>query len=101
VRRGRGADAKSPDFSQRGSLELIAPQGAGHGPELVHRLGQLNLVNRPMTAAEGEWAYLRRNVEAQGLENKAGVKKALAEADGLEDATTELLVAEGPTRRSG
>jgi hypothetical protein len=89
-----GVDAKSPDFSQRGSLELLAPQGAGHGPELVHRLGQLNLVNRPMTAAEGEWAYLRRNVEAQGLENNAGVKKALAEADGLEDATTELLVAE-------
>jgi len=89
-----GADAKSADYSQRGSLELVAPQGAGHGPELVHRLGQLNLVNRPMTAAEGEWAYLRRNVEAQGLETKAGVKQALAEADGLEDATTELLVAE-------
>jgi hypothetical protein len=89
-----GTDAKSPDFSQRGSLELIAPQGAGHGPELVHRLGQLNLVNRPMTAAEGEWAYLRRNVEAQGLDTKAGVKKAMAEADGLEDATTELLIAE-------
>jgi hypothetical protein len=86
--------AKDPDFSHRGSLEVVAPQGAGHGPELVRRLGQLNLVNRPMTAAEGEWSYLTRNIEAQGLAGHAGVKAALAEADGLEDATQELLVAE-------
>lgn len=88
------ADAKNPDFSQRGSLELIAPQGAGHGPELVGRMGQLNLVNRPMSAAEGEWSYLRRNVEAQGLGARPAVAKAIAAADGLEDATAELLVAE-------
>ena len=88
------ANAKATDFSHRGSLEVCAPQGAGHGPALVHRLGQLNLVNRPMTAEEGEWAYLTRNVEAQGLAKKAAVAGALAEAQGLEDATQELLVAE-------
>ena len=87
-------DAKNPAFSQRGSLELVAPQGSGHGPELVDRMGQLNLVNRPMSAAEGEWSYLRRNVEAQGLAAKPGVAKAMAAAEGLEDATAELLVAE-------
>ncbi|HET7486488.1 MAG TPA: hypothetical protein VFJ85_01070 [Acidimicrobiales bacterium] len=88
------AGAADPDFSHRGALELIAPQGPGHGPELVRRLGQLNLVNRPMTAAEGEWSYLRRNIEAQGLGAHPAVAKALADSDGLEDATTELLVAE-------
>lgn len=86
--------AKDPDFSHRGALEIIAPQGAGHGPELVRRLGQLNLVNRPMTAAEGEWSYLTRNIEAQGLANHPAVSAALADADGLEDATQELLIAE-------
>jgi hypothetical protein len=88
------ADASSPDFSQRGSLEVVAPQGAGHGPELVRRLGQLNLVNRPMSAAEGEWSYLNRNIEAQGLAKRPAVSQALSQADGLEDATQELLVAE-------
>ncbi len=87
-------DATNPAFSQRGSLELIAPQGAGHGPELVGRMGELNLVNRPMSVSEGEWSYLRRNVEAQGLGAKPAVAKAMAAADGLEDATAELLVAE-------
>lgn len=91
---GAGGAATDPDFSQRGSLEVLAPQGAGHGPELVRRLGQLNLVNRPMSAAEGEWSYLTRNIEAQGLAHHAKVAKALAEVDGLEDATTELLVAQ-------
>jgi hypothetical protein len=88
------ADSSSPDFSQRGSLEVIAPQGAGHGPELVRRLGQLNLVNRPMSAAEGEWSYLNRNIEAQGLAKRPAVSQALGQADGLEDATQEVLIAE-------
>ena len=30
-----------------------------------------------MTAAEGEWGCFRRNVDAQGLDAKAGVKKAI------------------------
>lgn len=42
-----GQDAGNLDYSQRCSLELHAPTGVGHGPELVRRLGQLNLVNRP------------------------------------------------------
>lgn len=87
-------DPATADFSLRGGLEVIAPQGPGHGPELVSRLGQLNLVNRPMTAAEGEWAYLRRNVDAQGLGKNAAVKSALADADGLEDAVEHVLFAE-------
>ena len=95
------AGAADPDFSHRGALELVAPQGPGHGPELVRRLGQLNLVNRPMTAAEGEWSYLRRNIEAQGLGGHPAVAKALADSDGLEDATTELLVAERAHRAIG
>ena len=91
---GAAGSADDPDFSHRGSLEVLAPQGGGHGPELVRRLGQLNLVNRPMTAREGEWSYLNRNIEAQGLGSHPAVAKARAEADGLEDATTELLVAQ-------
>ena len=87
-------DPKKTEYSLRGALELVAPPGAGHGSELVTRLGQLNLVNRPMTAAEGEWSYLRRNVWAQRLEGKPGVQTALAEADGLEDAVEHVLFAE-------
>lgn len=88
------ADGQGPDFSQRGTLEITAPTGGGHVPELVNRLGQLNLVNRPMSAAEGEWAYLTRNVWAQQLDGHKAVADALAQADGLEDALQEVLVAE-------
>ncbi len=34
----------------------------------MDKLGELNLVNRRMTKAEGEWAYLTRNVWAQQLD---------------------------------
>lgn len=84
----------SPDFSHRGALEIVAPQGEGHGQELVRRLGQINLVNRGMTAEEGEWAYLVRNVWAQQLDRHKVVSEALSDADGLEDAMQEVLVAE-------
>ncbi len=87
-----GKDA--PEFSHRGSLEVIAPPGAGHGPELVTRLGRLNLVNRPLTREEGEWAYLVRNIWAQQLDRTKEVARALEEAAGLEDALQEVLVAE-------
>lgn len=73
---------------------MLAPQGPGHGPELVRRLGQLNLVNRPVSAAEGEWSYVNRNIEAQGLAKHPAVSQALGQADGLEDATQEVLIAE-------
>lgn len=87
-------DPKKTEYSLRGALEIVAPPGTGHGPQLVTRLGQLNLVNRPMTAAEGEWSYLRRNVWAQRLDTKPGVQAALTEADGLEDAVEHVLFAE-------
>jgi hypothetical protein len=88
------AGAAPVDFSQRGALEIVAPPGAGHGPELVAKLGELNLVNRPLTKAEGEWAYLQRNVWAQQLDRHKAVGAALAEAGGLDDAVAELLVAQ-------
>ena len=58
----------------------------------MRRLGRLNLVNRPMTRAEGEWAYLTRNLQAQGLATHPKVTAALAEAKGLEDAVYFDLV---------
>ena len=86
---------KAPvDFSQRGALEIVAPPGAGHGPELVAKLGELNLVNRPLTLSEGEWVYLQRNVWAQQLDHHKGVGAALSESAGLDDAVTELLVSQ-------
>lgn len=86
--------AGAADFSHRGALEIVAPPGAGHGPDLVAKLGELNLVNRPLSKAEGEWAYLQRNVWAQQLDHHKGVAAALAESAGLDDAVTELLVAQ-------
>lgn len=88
------APGASTDFSLRGQLEIVAPPGPGRAGQLVHRLGQLNLVNRPLTAAEGEWSYLQRNVTAQGLAAKPGVAAALAQTEGLEDAMTHVLVAQ-------
>jgi hypothetical protein len=87
-------EAAAADFSHRGALEIVAPPGAGHGPELVAKLGELNLVNRPLSKAQGEWAYLQRNVWAQQLDHHKGVAGALAESAGLDDAVTELLVAQ-------
>jgi hypothetical protein len=73
------------EYSLRGQLEIHAPAGAGHGEQLVRRLGDLHLVNRPMTAAEGEWTYLTNNITAQGLATKPGISKAIAQAKHLED----------------
>jgi hypothetical protein len=93
----RPYDANDPaksEYSMRGALEVIAPVGAGHGPELVDRLGQVNLVNRPMTATEGEWTYLCRNVTAQSFDKHPAVKAAMADADGLEDAVEHVIFAQ-------
>lgn len=84
-------DPAESEYSLRGSLEITAPAGAGHGPELVERLGQLNLVNKPMTAAEGEWTYLQRNIWAQNLANHSAVAAAQTEAAGLDDAAEHVL----------
>jgi hypothetical protein len=88
-----GHDPKKEDYSLRGSLEVIAPAGAGHGRALVERLGRMNLVNRPMTKAEGEWAYLARNIEAQGLGPNSGVSKALTVAGGVDEAALDSVFA--------
>ncbi|MFI7114946.1 hypothetical protein [Amycolatopsis sp. NPDC049868] len=82
---------KTTEFSLRGRLEIIAPAGEGHGPDVVKRLGQLNLANRPMTQAEGEYGYLTANVKAQNLAGKAEVQAAIATGDQLEEMTRQEL----------
>jgi hypothetical protein len=78
-------DPAHDEYSIRGQLEVHAPQGAGHGPELVRRLGQLNLVNRPLTAAEGEWTYLNANITAQGLDKHKGVTVVVTATQAMEE----------------
>jgi hypothetical protein len=77
-------EGSSAQYSMRGALEVTAPPGGGHGRELVRRLEQLHLVAQPMTAAEGEAAYLRANIAAQGLEKHPAVAAALAPRPELE-----------------
>ncbi|MDX3206267.1 hypothetical protein [Streptomyces scabiei] len=85
-------DPKHTEYSLRGQLEVHAPAGAGHGKDLVERLEQLHLMNKPMTAAEGEWTYLANNIQAQGLEGSAGVKAAMDTAQGLQDLQVQEIV---------
>lgn len=82
----------STEYSLRGQLEVHAPPGAGHGKELVERLEQLHLMNKPMTAAEGEWTYLSNNIKAQGLDSAAGMKSAMETAQGLQDLQVQEIV---------
>lgn len=82
---------KTTEYSLRGRLEVIAPFGEGHGPELVRRLGQLHLVNTPMTRAEGEWTYLSANVTAQELTDHPAVAKALTIGAHIEDMVRQEL----------
>lgn len=88
-----GHKPHTDDYSLRGNLEIIAPPGAGHGRALVERLGRINLVNRPMTRAEGEWAYLARNIEAQDLGAHPVVSQALAVAGGVDEAALDSVFA--------
>lgn len=85
-------DPANTEFSLRGQLEVHAPAGAGHGKDLVERLEQLHLMNKPMTAAEGEWTYLANNIQAQGLEGAAGMKAAMDTAQGLQDLQVQEIV---------
>lgn len=78
-------DPAKHEYSLRGQLEIHAPQGEGHGQDLVRRLGQLNLVNRPLTAAEGEWTYLCANITAQGLNKHKTVADAVTAARAMEE----------------
>lgn len=91
VYRPHNATKGSTEFSLRGRLELIAPPGEGHGPELVRRLGDLHLTNRPMTHAEGEWTYLTANVTAQDLGGKPEVAQAVTVGQHLEDMVRQEL----------
>ncbi|MGH9066447.1 MAG: hypothetical protein ACRD0J_02840 [Acidimicrobiales bacterium] len=84
-------DPASDHFSLRGNLEVIAPPGGGHGAELVDRMGRLNLVNRPLTKEEGEWAYLQANISAQGLAGNPGVAAVIASGDEETEAIRESL----------
>ncbi|MFI2906677.1 hypothetical protein ACG2OD_00180 [Streptomyces sp. PDY-4] len=85
-------DPKTTEYSLRGQLEVHAPAGAGHGKDLVERLEQLHLMNKPMTAAEGEWTYLANNIKAQGLEGAPGMKAAMETAQGLQDLQVQEIV---------
>ncbi|PZS25802.1 MAG: hypothetical protein DLM61_19540 [Pseudonocardiales bacterium] len=87
--------------SQRGSLEVLAPAGAGHGPELVDKLGTLNLGNRALTAGEGEWTYLRRQVVAQNLAGHPSVATALSEAPELDTTMQHVLMSQRANQAIG
>ncbi|MGW5715294.1 hypothetical protein ACWEVP_03945 [Amycolatopsis sp. NPDC003865] len=84
-------DPAKSEYSLRGRLEIIAPAGEGHGPDVVRRLGQLNLANRPMTRDEGEYSYLAANVTAQSLGAHAEVAAAQVTGDHLEEMVRQEL----------
>lgn len=84
-------DPKTTEYSLRGRLEIIAPAGHGNGPELLNRLGQLHLANRPMSPAEGEHSYLSANVVAQNLAQHADVVQARQTGEHLEDMVRQEL----------
>lgn len=84
-------DPATTEYSLRGRLEVIAPAGEGHGPQLVARLGQLNLANRPMTRNEGEYTYLTANITAQSLEKRAEVAAAHATGQHLEEMVRQEI----------
>ncbi|MDQ7808399.1 hypothetical protein Q5425_32090 [Amycolatopsis sp. A133] len=84
-------DPATTEYSLRGRLEVIAPAGEGHGPELVARLGRLNLANRPMTQDEGEYTYLTTNVTAQSLDKRAEVVAAHATGQHLEEMVRQEI----------
>lgn len=84
-------DPATTEYSLRGRLEVIAPAGEGHGPDVVRRLGQLNLANRPMTRDEGEYSYLAANVTAQSLGAHAEVAAARVTGEHLEDMVRQEI----------
>ncbi|RSD10283.1 hypothetical protein [Amycolatopsis eburnea] len=84
-------DPTTTEYSLRGRLEVIAPAGEGNGPELVQRLGRLNLANRPMTRDEGEYSYLTANVTAQSLGGDAEVAGARVTGDHLEEMVRQEI----------
>ncbi|MER6792419.1 hypothetical protein [Amycolatopsis mediterranei] len=84
-------DPATTEYSLRGRLEVIAPAGEGRVPDVVRRLGQLNLANRPMTRDEGEYSYLAANVIAQSLGERAEVAAAQVTGDHIEDMVRQEI----------
>lgn len=83
--------------SLRGTVEVIAPPGAGHQHQMLEQLGHLNIVNRPMNAAEAEWTYLQRNIAARGLDKNSAITGAVQSATDIEEAHAHrLLMARAP-----
>lgn len=78
--------------SLRGTLEITAPPGAGHQKQLLDKLGNLNIVSRPMSAAEAEWTYLQRNIAARNIDSHSAVTAALQSAADLEEAHAHRLL---------
>ena len=87
-----GQSLSSDPYSLRGQLELHCPGGEGHAKELVDVLGSLNIVNRPMNHSEGEWTYLMKNIEAQGLGEKAEVSKAVSDSAAFVEHVNQTLL---------
>lgn len=58
-----GADA---EYSALRRITVTGPQGRGHTPEMMERLGRLNMVNEPMTTSEAEYTYLENVAYAMG-----------------------------------
>ncbi|MFD8493306.1 hypothetical protein [Amycolatopsis sp. NPDC059657] len=84
-------DPNNSEYSLRGRLEIVAPAGKGHGPDVVRRLGQLNLANCPMTHDEGEYSYLTANITAQELGGHSGIEQAMITGKNIEDMVRQEL----------
>jgi hypothetical protein len=82
-------------FSRQGTLEVVAPKGAG--PEgLLPQLEKLNIQSAPATKEEAELMYLERNVWAQRLTKEPGYLKIQQESKALNDAEFENVAQEVP-----
>lgn len=85
-----------PLYSTRGQLEIVAPPGSGHAEQMIGKLNSLNLSAAPASAAEGELAYLKANVSAQGLGTNPEVAAAMNAGSHLAEMhVQELFHAEG------
>jgi len=78
--------------SLQGTVEIIAPPGAGHQHQLLDKLGDLNVVNRPMSGAEAEWTYLQRNIASLDLDKNPAIAAARTATAGIEDAHLQQLL---------
>jgi hypothetical protein len=88
------AKAHQVPFSRQGTLEVVAPEGAGPDA-LLPELERLNLQSAPATRAEAELMYLERNVWAQRLSKDPGYQK-IQEAKTLTDDEFEKVAHEVP-----